>query len=869
MWLYYYSTQAQLLAAQSDPNLGLITVAGSFEDMLINPSPLNATASATLFNPFSVVGVRTAVNFAIDRGYIASQIYGGAAFPQTAVESSQSPEYARNPVFFASVEAQYAYNPAKAKAMVTDALTGQPNVAFTGGQWTYKGAPIVIQLLARVEDQRHQIGDYVAAQLRALGFQVNEQVIDVNFAINTVYNGDPTSGAWMAYTEGFGTTGLTAWPDTDPFQFYCGGQGDLFFKANGGLYSPPVVLNDACDRLRRGLYVSVADRQSLFQTATSEGIKESVRVWLAAGATFPYNKKTTAPFVYDLAGGPWSMYATRSAQLMDASGTKLTGGTLNVGNRRQFSSNWEPWSQNGFSFLYDILPFYAFADLGTFPDPHTGLYLPIRSKFAVTTAGPTDKLDIPATAYVFNATKVGASYLNTWQQVGAGKKATSKVVYDFTFGPWHDGAPMSMDDVLYAVALTARLDHGDLFAKDSLAASSAAQLFELTFRGLEKVDATHLAVYLDYWHVDPTVIAATGDGPGVLFPSTSWDESELAMRTVLTNWTAVDKSTGNAKGIPGLDLSKGRTIGFMDRELASNVTTSGLTVTVPAGFGATSPFAISVANATARWAALGNPTTGWRFDSGTYYSSNGPYFIHKIDTTANSIELWNFDTTSTPSAKGNYPYFADHWESLIVPKVPATALSGPSLIITGEAATFNMTSTLQGAAYDSVSSQYIVLNPATNSVVASGQPTRIGSGKFQVNLSGAQTAGSLGPGAFTLETITVGAEAAVPSFSTASFIAISQVAYIKQIIAIALAEANQKITSLQGTLNTTNAQLATAQSTINSLTTLLYVSIGVAALAVVVAAVSFVALSRRIPKSRGGGGTSGQEGEDSRGPEEL
>ena len=34
MWLYYYSTQAQLQAAQSDPNLGLITVAGSYEDIL-------------------------------------------------------------------------------------------------------------------------------------------------------------------------------------------------------------------------------------------------------------------------------------------------------------------------------------------------------------------------------------------------------------------------------------------------------------------------------------------------------------------------------------------------------------------------------------------------------------------------------------------------------------------------------------------------------------------------------------------------------------------------------------------------------------------------------------------------------------------
>src|SRR5206468_1728644 len=229
MWLYFYGTQATLSAAQQDPNIGLITVAGSTEDMLFNPAATNATAAGSIFNPFSVREVRTAMNYLIDRSYIAREIYGGAAFPMTAVESSQTPEYARNPV----------------------------------------------------------------------------------------YRGDPTGGAWMAYTEGFASTALTTWPDTDPYYFYCGGNGEPFFSVNGGTYTPPAELADACNRLLAGQYVSVGTRQSLFQTAATQGVEDGVRVWLAAGATFPYAKKGIAPFVYDLAGATWSFFATRTAQKLD------------------------------------------------------------------------------------------------------------------------------------------------------------------------------------------------------------------------------------------------------------------------------------------------------------------------------------------------------------------------------------------------------------------------------------------------------------------------------------------------------------------------------------------------------------------------
>src|SRR2546428_6854933 len=334
------------------------------------------------------------------------------------------------------------------------------------------------------------------------------------------------------------------------------------------------------------------------------------------------------------------------------------------------------------------------------------------------------------------------------------------------------------------------------------------------------------------------------------------------MATVLHGNAVLSTTTANSRGVTSLDLTKGASIGLMDAEVANNFTTASL----PPGFGPTSPFPISGTEASARWAALGTATTGFRSESGTYYSSNGPYYIHRIDPAAFTIEFSNFAVAN--GAHGDYPFLADHFDSLIVPKGPATAPSGPSQILNGLPASFNLTTTLQGAPYDAVSSSYIVLNPATHAVVLAGTPTRSAAGTWEIALNGAQTA-ALAPGAFTLQTITVGAEAAVPSFSTVSFTAISQIAYIEGIVRVQLETLNNTIRNLQNSLNSTNAQLTTAQSTINSLTGLLYASIAVALVAVVVAIVSTALLARRLPK-RGGGGGGGMTGvEEPKGPEEL
>jgi peptide/nickel transport system substrate-binding protein len=39
------------------------------------------------------------------------------------------------------------------------------------GKWYYKGQPVVLKFLIRIEDQRRQIGDYVATLFEQLGFR--------------------------------------------------------------------------------------------------------------------------------------------------------------------------------------------------------------------------------------------------------------------------------------------------------------------------------------------------------------------------------------------------------------------------------------------------------------------------------------------------------------------------------------------------------------------------------------------------------------------------------------------------------------------------------------------------------------------------
>jgi peptide/nickel transport system substrate-binding protein len=405
-----------------------------------------------------------------------------------------------------------------------------------------------------------------------------------------------------------------------------------------------------------------------------------------------------------------------------------------------------------------------------------------------------------------------------------------------------------MADVLYAISLGFRRDHGDIDAVDHDSALPGTRLFVNTFRGLNQVDATHLDIYVNYWHVDPSYIAGTAD----FFPSIPWEASELAMATVLHNNTRVSEVTASNDGKEALDVTKGASIGFMDREITDNNVTS---TWVPPGF-SSGPFAISSADATARWSSLST----WRTSKLHYYPSNGPYLLDTLTPAliaAHQVLLANNPT---------YPFPADHWASLVTPKIPTVSIGGVTsecgaAVVPGFATTINITTSVSGSPYANLDMNWLVVNPASGVALLAGTPTAAGTGTWQVALNETQT-GQLPPGAYSLRTITVGREAVVPVISSKSFVVIPSLVCFQSLLNTKINEVNADVNKLQTDLNTANNNLANANAQISSLTGLLYASIGIAVVGVVVAIISVAMLMRR--GGRGGGGKGGGKS-----PEEM
>jgi len=221
----------------------------------------------------------------------------------------------------------------------------------------------------------------------------------------------------------------------------------------------------------------------------------------------------------------------------------------------------------------------------------------------------------------------------------------------------------------------------------------------------------------------------------------------------------------------------------------------------------------------------------------------------------------------------NYPFPADHWASLVTPKIPSVSIGaissqcGPT-VAPGFATTVNISTSVSGSPYANVDMNWLIVNPASGAALLAGVPTAAGTGTWQIVLNETQT-GQLIPGAYNLRTITVGREAVVPVISTKSFVVIPAVICFRSLLDTKIGEVNADIGKLQTDLTTANNNLASANAQISSLTGLLYASIGIAMVGVVVAIISVAMLMRR--GGRGGGKGGGKSPEEMSGdsPEEL
>lgn len=215
--LYWWDIGDPDLAKIIVSELNYATLAGIYNELTFNP--YGPEFKDGRLNPFAVPAIREAVNWLIDRDYIVSEFYGGVtAVPRYFCICPFFPDYARYADVARALELKYAHNPEKAKAVIFEEME-KLGAELVDGKWYYKGKPVELIFLIRVEDQRRQIGDYVATLFEQLGFTVTRLYKTSREASPIWLRGDPAEGQWHVYTGGWITT-VIARSEADNFGYF-------------------------------------------------------------------------------------------------------------------------------------------------------------------------------------------------------------------------------------------------------------------------------------------------------------------------------------------------------------------------------------------------------------------------------------------------------------------------------------------------------------------------------------------------------------------------------------------------------------------------------------------------------------------------
>jgi len=807
IWLWGIETSEGLATAEEMPNVDYIMSYSGMFDLFVNPLPeVNITGVGPRFNPFGIREVREALNWLVDREYIAKEIMGGLGVPQYTVYAPYiQVDYARTYPKMLELEIKYSHDLAKANETIYNALTDAGCTLKDGKWYDPDGNLIELYFVIRIEDVRRDIGDYVAGLLEKLGFTVHRDYAPVAKAIPKVYGGVTD---WHLYTEGWAWEAIVAYDDETPYYMYCSPWTGAVFE----YYQPSDELVSLAEKLLNREYANASERLEWIEELTELCLSDSTRVWLVAqGTPFPYNTGITN-VAYDLVAGCWSFYTLRTARYPG-----VIGGTLKVGIKVFPEDAFNP--VGGFKWLYSAHVRNVIIDAGVYPHPHTGTYIPVRASYSVTTMGPNGTLSVPSDALIFDPAA------KDWKTVGSGVTATSAVTFNFDFGKWHHGEDMTMADVFAAIA------HGYLVAYngsdiyDAAAVTPGLEVFVSSCKGIKVLNDTALTVYIDFWHLDPSFIAAQAD----VWPSVPWEIYALMDAAVKDHKLAFSDTMAKAWGVDWLDLARGPSLDILEDYLAAlkaeNYIPDYMTdADLPSCARVTSDMA------TARWDAVQT----WYSDHGHFMISGGPFYLDRIDATAKKIYVKAFR---------EYVYTPDHWDWLVTPRVPEISANIPPSVVCvpGLTITIPITSTLRGVPYKDVEMKFLLVSPEGEVVIEKTPTWDEKIHAFKVTLNEEELI-TLPLGTYTAYIVAVPAEAAIPKVISGSMLIIPLEVYVESEITAINATLSSQIAELQDTITDLEAELAAARAATRSA---MYVGVAVGVVGIAIAAAALVIAFRK------------------------
>jgi peptide/nickel transport system substrate-binding protein len=741
---------------RESPTLQYETSYGGSAELTLNPVGPTFPKTGKL-NPFSVPAIREALNWLVDRTYIAEEIYGGLAAPRFLPINTIFPDYARLADVARSLEIFYAHNPEKAKAVIS-AQMEELGAELRDGTWYYQGEPVQLAFIIRIEDKRREMGDYVATLLEDLGFEVDRQYKTAAEASPIWIGGDPADGHWHLYTGGWVSTVISR-DVAGNFNFYYTPRGrpDPLWQA----YTPDPEFNELADRLARRDYHSWEERQEMMAQAIELAMTDSARIWLVDTIDI-WARRAEVALASDLAGGfSGSWLWPFTLRFRDREGGRIIYGAPSI-----LTEPWNPVA--GTNWIFDTMIIRATGETATLPDPFTGLYWPQRAKSTsvyVQEGIPVTKthdwltlsflpsIEVPVDAWA-DWDPVNQKFITVGEKYPEGATAKTKTVvyYDehLLKMKWHDGSTISLADLVLSFILTFERAKPESPIYDE-AAVSAFETFMRHFRGLKIVqkDPLVVEVYSDLFYPDAEWIASSrGD---YLYTSTPMQAFAIGILAEQNKELAFSAAKSDKLRVERANYISGPTLAVLEKYRAQAFEQG----FIP--YETTLKEFITPEEAKERYRLLGE----WYQQRGHFWVGQGPFYLDSVHPVEKNIIIKRFT---------GFPDPPDKWLRFTEPRIAEVDITGPTEVQIGASAEFNVSVTFKGEPYAVKDIDFVkfLLFDGRGQLTALGEAQAVQDGLFRVALSAEQTA-QLIVGANRLEVIVVSKLVSIPSFEEVTF----------------------------------------------------------------------------------------------------
>ena len=811
---------------KASPNLKYKFAYGLYNELTFNP--VGPTFKNGEFNPFSNPKIREAMNYIVDRKYIADEIFKGLAKPKLISFISAFPEYGRLADVIKLLEAKYSYNFEKGKEIIYEEMS-KMGAVLKEGKWYYNDKPVVIKFLIRIEDQRKQIGDYVSSQLEKLGFTVERMYKSSREASPIWLFGNPADGKWHMYTGGWITTGVSR-DDSGDF---------AFFYTDLGLpvplwqaYKPDPVFYEMARKLYNNEWKTWEERMELMKKCLEYALKDSVRIWLVDQIT-PFVCRKEIEVATDLSSGFNNPIWIRTLKF-----TGKIGGTIKAANREVLVDPWNPVA--GTNWIYDVVVQQAVNDPARISNPYTGLPMPNRFinatvyvEKSIDTKSSSDwvkvykidKIEVPTDAW-FDYNTTTKELITT--PPGTYAKAKVIINYGDPIGKvkYHDGSVMSEADwfALWVFRFY-RVDPNSPLYDES--AVPGYKNWRRNFRGMRIVSIHPLVIeyYTNYTHPEVEFMVPAG------WPNMPWHVTALGIYVEENGLgAAFSANKADKLKVEWMNYIGGPSLTILEKALNEMIEKG----YIP--FKEWASKYITPEEAKARYQNL----KAWYEKHHHFWVASGPFYLDSANFQAHEVVVKAFR---------EYTFKADKWAWLSEPPIPETAVEVPENVVPGLEATFTVKLSFKGKPYPNDRIEfvkYLILDSAGN-VLASGEATPGETGVWAVKLNGTETAKFV-PGSYKIMTIALSKDVAMPSIKEFPFTVIPQISYFQALISQTQSQINAKMSSLESSLTETQSKLSSLEGTVAGLQSAAYGAIGIAILALIVAIYAIFAGKKKAEK---------------------